>query len=62
MVANLKAIRKQCGMTQGELAKLAGINRITIIKYESGKVDPTIESATKLANALGVTVDELISA
>lgn len=62
MVANLKAIRKQRGMTQGELATLAGINRITIIKYESGKVDPTIESATKLANVLGVTVDELISA
>ena len=62
MVANLKAIRKQRGMTQGELATLVGINRITIIKYESGKVDPTIESATKLANVLGVTVDELISA
>lgn len=62
MVANLKAIRKQRGLTQGQLATLAGINRITIIKYESGKVDPTIESATKLANALGVTVDELISA
>ena len=59
MIANLKAIRKMCGMTQTELAAASGIHRITIAKYEAGKVDPTLESAKRLAKALGVTVDAL---
>ena len=60
MVANLKRIRKQLGMTQYELSRITNIHRVTIAKYEAGKVDPTLESAEKLASALGVTVDELI--
>lgn len=60
MVSNLKEIRKAKGMTQAQLAKAAKIHRITISKYEAGRVDPTLNSAEKLASALGVTVDELI--
>lgn len=60
MVSNLKEIRKAKGMTQAQLAKAAKIHRITIAKYEAGRVDPTLDSAEKLASALGVTVDELI--
>lgn len=60
MVSNLKEIRKAKGMTQAQLAKAAKIHRITIAKYEAGRVDPTLNSAEKLAAALGVTVDELI--
>lgn len=60
MVSNLKEIRKAKGMTQAQLAKAAKIHRITIAKYEAGRVDPTLYSAEKLASALGVTVDELI--
>ena len=47
-------------MTQAQLSKAAKIHRITISKYEAGLVDPTLDSAEKLAAALGVTVDELI--
>ena len=60
MVANLQAIRKARGLTQGELAQAAQINRVTIAKYEAGKVDPTMKSAERLANALGVTINDLI--
>lgn len=60
MIANLKTIRKRRGMTQSELAQASGIHRITIAKYEAGKVDPTLESAESIARALGVTVDDLI--
>ena len=60
MVANLKAIRKQRNMTQAQLAEAANIHRITIAKYEAGKVDPSLESAERLAKALKVSVDELI--
>ena len=42
------------------LAQAAQINRVTIAKYEAGKVDPTMKSAERLANALGVTINDLI--
>ena len=61
MVANLRRIRKERGMTQSELAAASGIHRITISKYEAGKVTPNVDSAKSLAEALGVTVDELIN-
>ena len=59
MIANLQTIRKQKGMTQGQLSKAANIHRVTIARYEAGTVDPTLESAGRLAAALGVTLDEL---
>lgn len=60
MVANLKEIRKSKGMTQEALARAANIHRITISKYEAGKVDPSLDNAGKLAEALGVKIDDLI--
>ena len=61
MVANLKRIRMSQLMTQEELAKATGINRVTIAKYEAGTMDPTSEKAKKLADTLGVTIDELVT-
>jgi len=60
MVANLKSIRKLRGMTQDALAKASGIHRITIAKYEAGKVKPSLENAEKMAKALKCSLDELI--
>ncbi len=60
MVAKLREIRKQKGMTQEELSKAASINRVTIAKYETGKISPTLKSAEKIAAALGVKVDDLL--
>ena len=59
MVSNLKEIRKERHMTQGELAEATKLHRVTIAKYETGSVSPTLESAQKLAKALGVSIDEL---
>lgn len=60
LIDNLKAVRKARGMTQQELADAANINRVTIAKYETGQIDPTLDSARKMADALGVTIDELV--
>lgn len=60
MVTNLRTIRKERGMTQGQLSEATGIHKITISKYESGKVDPTLTSAERIATALGVTINDLI--
>jgi len=45
--------RKGLGLTQEQLAKRLGINRMTIIRYESGEspVPKSIEMAMKLIEA-----------
>lgn len=59
-MVNLREIRKQKGMTQEALAAFSGVNRVSIAKYETGKTTPSLQTAEKLAAALGVTVDELL--
>ena len=59
---NLRARREMLGITQVELAKAAGITTRTLYNYESGERRPSnIEVVQKIANALGMTAEELLS-
>ena len=60
MIQRMSAIRKARGLTQDELSRISGVPRITIARYETGRVDPTMANAKKLADALGVKIDDLI--
>jgi len=44
--------RRAAGLTQAELAKLAGIRQETICRLESGKHSPTIRTVEKIDRAL----------
>lgn len=58
---NIKKLRKQRGLSQDRLSKLADISHNTIIKIESGAIQsPTMDTAQKIAKALGVTLDDLM--
>jgi len=57
---NIKKLRKQKKLSQDKLARLADIPYNTLIKLESGRSNnPTFETLTKLADTLGVSLDEL---
>ena len=57
---NIKKLRKQKKLSQDKLARVADIPYNTLVKIESGKSNnPTFETLTKLADALGVSLDEL---
>lgn len=56
----IKEIRKLRGMSQDQLAELASLNRVTIAKYESGRVEPGAQSLSRIADALDVSVDDLL--
>lgn len=56
----LRNMRKSKMLTQKELARLAGVHRVSIARYEEGKISPNIATAAKLAAALNCTVDELV--
>ena len=58
---NIKKLRKQRGLSQDRLSKLADISHNTIIKIESGAIQsPTMDTASKIAKALGVSLDDLM--
>lgn len=57
---DLKNTRQRKKMTQVELAERSGVSQQAISFYEIGRSYPTLDSAKKIADALGVTVDELI--
>jgi putative transcriptional regulator len=46
-------------MTQQQLADRLGVSRQTIISIESGKYQPSLELAFKVAMAFGKRVDEI---
>ncbi|MFH1968434.1 MAG: helix-turn-helix transcriptional regulator [bacterium] len=58
---NIKRHRKEKGLSQDKLSRLADVSHATIIKIESGGIQsPTISTVQKIAKALGVGVDDLI--
>ena len=59
---NIKKYRNKLGISQDKLSKLADVTYNRIIKIESGaNINPTIETLSKIAKALGVGVDDLIN-
>ena len=57
---NLKKIRAEKEISQGDLAKLIDVHATHISRYERNLTSPTIEVAKKIANALEVSTDALI--
>ena len=58
---NIRAIRKKKGITQGELAKETSLSRNTIVNFETDKRDPRVKDLKRIANALNVSLEELIA-
>ena len=48
----IKKIRKNLGLTQTELAKMANVSQSIIAKIESGKIDPTFTKTKKIFETL----------
>lgn len=61
LVTCLKARREAVGMTQGELAKLVGVRRETIVHLENGRYNPSLKLAMDIAKIFDTTVEELFS-
>ena len=59
--ATIKALRESCGMTQAELAQQIGVSSKTISKWETAKGLPDISLLQPLAQALGISLIELMN-
>jgi transcriptional regulator with XRE-family HTH domain len=58
----VKTLREQRGLTQQQLATMAGLTNDTISNYERGRrTDPPVSVVYAVASALEVTVEELLA-
>jgi len=55
----LKDARAEAGLTQAQLAELVGVTRKTINTIENAVFTPSATLAIKLAQALGLSVEQL---
>jgi transcriptional regulator with XRE-family HTH domain len=61
LAQNLSAMRQARAFTQADLAKAAGLPRSTITNLESGAGNPSLANLGRLAEALQVSIEELIA-
>jgi transcriptional regulator with XRE-family HTH domain len=61
LAERIQSLRKLAGLTQVELAEKIGVSKSQYIRYESKDVQPPANIMNKLADALGTSVDFLIS-
>lgn len=60
LAANMKKIRRQKHMSQGDICRKLDVDRAYISNIESGKKNPTLATIERIANALDVSVDKLL--
>lgn len=56
----LALVRKKKKVSQDELAKAIGVHAPVIGRYERNEVKPSVDVATKMAEALTVSLDYLV--
>lgn len=56
---NIKRFRRECGLTQAELAKKLGVTTQAVSKWETQMNSPDIALIPRIAQVLGVSIDEL---
>lgn len=56
---NLVQLRKLKGLTQEDIAEKVGVSRQAVAKWEAGDTLPDLEKARLLAEAFGVSLDDL---
>ena len=56
LILELKKRRETLNVTQEQLAEIAGVGLRTLKQFESGKGNPTLQTLTKLTDALGLIV------
>ena len=58
---NMLHLRQARNLSQGALASLAGLPRSTVTHIESGSGNPSLRNLIKIADALRVSIEELLA-
>ncbi|MFQ5927425.1 MAG: helix-turn-helix transcriptional regulator [Terriglobia bacterium] len=61
MKNRLRVLRAECNWSQAELAERVGVSRQTVNAVETGKYDPSLPLAFKMARLFGKPIEEIFS-
>ena len=56
----LPVARKIANLTQKELGQVVGVSESTVINWEKGRSEPTVNQAQKISEATGIPLDNII--
>ena len=56
-MSKIRQMREARGMTQQDLAKTIGVSQATVSDWESGKINPDLVRAVKLADLFNTSLD-----
>jgi transcriptional regulator with XRE-family HTH domain len=57
---SLRAARRRAGLTMDTLAEMSGVSQPHLSQMENGRVSPSISTLYRLANALGISPQQLL--
>lgn len=57
---SLPVARKIAGLTQKELGTAVGVSESTVINWEKGRSEPTVNQAQKISELTGIPLDSII--
>lgn len=55
----IKVLRAERGWSQATLAGIVGVSRNSIVSIENGRFDPSLPLAFAIADAFGLTIEEI---
>lgn len=55
----LRRLRQEAGLSQASLGELLDVSRQTVIAIETGRYDPSLKLAMRIARQFGVRVEEM---
>lgn len=59
--SNVKHLRNEKNISQQNLADEIGVDRSTVSRIENGEIETTVDNAIKIADALNVSLNDLVS-
>jgi putative transcriptional regulator len=59
LATRLRVARAERRLSQGDLARMAGVSRQTVSSIETGQYCPSTILALRISNVLGVRIEEL---
>ena len=59
MKNKVKLLRKKRGWTQSEFGEMLGVSRQSVHSIETGKYDPSLPLAFRIADVFGVTIEKI---
>lgn len=57
LIGILYKLRKQHKLSQSELERITGVSRISINRYENGKITPSVQAVNQLLVTMGYRLD-----